>query len=480
MKEKIAIVGAGVGGLATAARLSYLGYDLEVYEKLPECGGRAHLIEDRGFKFDTGPSFVLMPDFFKEVFEFCKKDISDYLNLVILDTNYKIFYPDGKTLTIYQDKAKTESELETIEPGASLGYNKFIQATEKIYQSVKPLLYRCFSKADLLRPSTWALIKKLNIGKTYWQLAKKYFKSPELCYAFTFEAMFIGVSPFSTPSFYSVITYSDHVEKIRHPMGGMYQIPLALEKMAKEFGAKFHYNFEVDKIKKEDRFLIMSGEKKKSADKVIVNADWPYTNQVILKRKIAKLKYSCSVYLIYLGLIEKVEALEHHNLFFAKDLPKNLADIFTNSKIPDDPSFYIHVPTRTDPGLAPQGKDIAYILVPVPNLEKKYCFKDHEEMIRNTIFNVVKDKLGVDLRDLIEVEHRFYPDDFIEKYNILNAATFGLSHNFFQSAFFRPTNFDSKLKGLYHVGASTQPGGGLPTVLASSKIVTDLIASGRF
>jgi phytoene desaturase len=224
----------------------------------------------------------------------------------------------------------------------------------------------------------------------------------------------------------------------------------------------------------------MSGEKKKSADKVVVNTDWPYTNQGILKRKIAKLKYSCSVYLIYLGLTKKVEALEHHNLFFAKDLPKNLADIFTNSKVPDDPSFYIHVPTRTDSGLAPQEKDIAYILVPVPNLEKKYYFKDYEEMVRDTIFNLVKDKLGVDLRDLIEVEHRFYPDDFIEKYNILNAATFGLSHNFFQSAFFRPANFDSKLKGLYHVGASTQPGGGLPTVLASSKIVTDLIASGRF
>ncbi|MCF7916377.1 MAG: phytoene desaturase [Candidatus Omnitrophica bacterium] len=478
MSEKIAIVGAGVGGLATAARLSYLGYDVEVYEKLPECGGRAHLIEDSGFKFDTGPSFVLMPDFFKEIFDFCGKDIVDYLELVTLDINYKIFYPDGKTLTIYKDRAKTEKELEKIEPGASFGYQKFLEDTGKIYQTVKPLLYKCFSKLEMIKPSAWALIKKLNLGKTYWQLAQKYFKSLELCYAFTFEAMFIGVSPFSTPSFYSVITYSDHVEKIRHPMGGMYQIPLALEKMAKEFGAKFRYNFEVKKIAKKDHFVIKSDDETKIADKVVVNADWPYTNQDILKRKLPKLKYSCSVYLIYLGLKKKVESLEHHNLFFAKDLPKNLADIFTDSKIPEDPSFYIHVPTRTDPDLAPEGKDIAYILVPVPNLEKEYRFKEYEEMVRDKIFDIVQEKIGVNLKNLIEVERRFYPDDFIKRYNILNAATFGLSHNFFQSAFFRPNNVDQKIKGLYHVGASTQPGGGLPTVIASSKIVADLIRKG--
>jgi phytoene desaturase len=475
MREKIIIVGAGVGGLATAVRLGYLGYDVEVCEKLAECGGRAHLIKDKGFKFDTGPSFVLMPDFFKEVFDFCKKDLSDYLDLVTLDINYKIFYPNGKTLTIYQDKDRTKAELEKIEPGASIGYNNFLQTTEKIYQAVKPLLYRCFSKTDLIKPSTWSLIKKLDIGRTYWQLVKKYFKSPELRYAFTFEAMFIGVSPFSTPSFYSVITYSDHVEKIRHPIGGMYQIPLALEKIAKQFGVKFNYNFEVTKINKEDQFTIKSKNETKKANKVVVNADWPYFNQDVLGRKLPKLKYSCSVYLIYLGLSKKIEALEHHNLFFAKDLPENLANIFTNSKVPEDPSFYIHVPTRTDSSLAPEGKDIAYVLVPIPNLEKKYDFKDYEDMLRSKIFNIVREKTGVNLENFIEVEHRFYPDDFINRYNILNAATFGLSHNFFQSAFFRPNNVDQKVKGLYHVGASTQPGGGLPTVIASSKIVSDLI-----
>ncbi len=178
-----------------------------------------------------------------------------------------------------------------------------------------------------------------------------------------------------------------------------------------------------------------------------------------------------------MGLKKKVESLEHHNLFFAKDLPRNLADIFSEGNVPRDPSFYVHVPTRTDPGLAPAGKDIAYILIPLPNLAKHYQFRDQEEGLRKVVFQTIQEKTGLNLEELIEVEHRFYPQDFIDRYNILNAATFGLSHNLGQSAFFRPANFDRKIKDLYYVGASTQPGGGLPTVLASSKIVTDLIDS---
>lgn len=472
---KIAIVGAGVGGLASAARLSYLGHQVDVYEKLPECGGRAHLIQDRGFKFDTGPSFVLMPDFFKEIFTFCRREISDYLKLVALDVSYKIFYPSGKTLTIYKDSEKTCRELEKIEPGSALNYQRFLKETGKIYQAVKPLLYRCFLPADLAKLSTFSLAAKLGIGKTYWALAKKYFKTAELCYAFTFEAMFIGVSPFSTPSFYSVITYSDHTEKIYHPIGGMYQIPLALEKIAKEQGVRFHYSSEVKNITSGGNWQLSFVNKKAEAEKVVVNADLPYFKKNILNRKLKKFKYSCSVYLIYLGLKEKVNSLSHHNLFFAQDLPKNLSDIFAKNNVPQDPSFYVHVPTRTDPGLAPQGKDIAYILVPVPNLEKFYDFAGYESKLKAKVYRVIQEKTGVDLRSLIEVEHYFYPEDFIGRYNLLNAATFGLSHTLFQSAFFRPANLDEKNKSLYYVGASTQPGGGLPTVIASSKIIADII-----
>lgn len=466
MKEKIAIIGAGVGGLATAARLAKQGYPVEVYEKLTGCGGRANIIEDKGFKFDTGPSFVMMPDFFKEVFDYCHEDINNYLNLKILEKNYKIFYPDGDSLTVYKDDKRTEEELERIETGSSQGYKKFITETGKIYKEILPLLYRCFKPQDCLNPAYWKLINKLRLGKSYWQLAKKFFKSDKLCYAFTFEAMFIGVSPFKTPAFYSVIGYTDHVDKIAHPLGGMYTIPRALEKMAKKFGCKFNYNCEVTSLKDIE------------ADKIVVNADYAYAQTKIIGKKIPDYRYSCSVLLFYWGMKKKIPNLEHHNLFFAKDLRLNLENIFTGGIVSDDFSLYIHVPTVTDPSLAPEGKDILYILVPVPNLKIfKSDFKVYEDMIRKKVTTKITSLCGLNIEDLIEVEHKFYPEDFIKKYNILHGATFGLAHNLRQSAFFRPPNYTSRQKNIYFVGASTQPGGGLPPVIASSRIVADSITN---
>ncbi|MBN1912990.1 MAG: phytoene desaturase [Candidatus Omnitrophica bacterium] len=477
MSEKIAVIGAGVGGLSTAARLANRGYQVEVFEKLPACGGRNNLLEDKGFKFDMGPSFVLMPDFFEEVFSYCKEEMRDYLDLRILECGYKIFYSSRDTLTVYRDSKKTKEQLEKIEKGAGMAFDGFIKETARLYKCVRPLLYRCFTKGSALNPSYWGLIKKIRFFESYWDLAAKFFKDERLRYAFTFEAMFMGVSPFDAPAFYSVISYADHVQKIFHPMGGMYRIPLSLEKIAKKYGARFYYGREVKNIlSKGNTVKIKIGNEDAVFDKVVVNADYAYAQSELLKRKIPKYKYSCSVYLIYLGLKKKVKGFAHHNLFFSKDLKRNLKNIFTQKLIPEDPSFYVHVPTVTDESLAPKNKEIFYILIPVPNLEGgDQTIEEAEESLRRVVFEKINGALGERLQDLIEVEHRFYPRDFIDRYNIKYGATFGLAHNLMQSAFFRPANFDSKIKNLYFTGASTQPGGGLPVVMASSRIVADLI-----
>ena len=166
MKKNIAIVGAGVGGLSTAARLAYHGYQVDVYEKLPECGGRAHIIEDRGFKFDTGPSFVLMPDFFEEVFSYCGQELRNYLDLEVLETSYKIFYPDETTLTVYRDSEKTKQELEKFEKGSAHAYDALIEETKRFYRISRPLLYSCFTKKSLFRPHYWPLLYKLQAHKS--------------------------------------------------------------------------------------------------------------------------------------------------------------------------------------------------------------------------------------------------------------------------------------------------------------------------
>ncbi len=477
MKGKVVVIGAGVGGLATAARLGKQGFNVELYEKLPNCGGRANIIEDSGFKFDTGPSFVLMPDFFREVFDYCGRDLKDYLDLKKLDISYHIFFSNGKRMTVYEDKERTKEEIEKIEPGSSKSYEDFLAESGRIYSHVKNLLYSCFKKKDALKPAYWPLIFRIKALKSYWQLARKYFRSEELAYAFTFESMFIGVSPFTAPAFYSVITYADHVQKIFHPMGGMYQIPKALERMAREFGVKFFYDSEISSItRKNGKILLKSKHNMIETDKVVVNADYAYARSSLLNERLPRYKYSCSVYLLYLGIKKKIKALAHHNLFFASDLKRNLDEIFNMKIFPKDPSFYIHVPTRTDQSLAPKDKDIIYILIPVPNLNgSQQHISMYEESLKETVLDGLKKRLGIDMKDLVEVEHRFYPGDFISRYNIEYGATFGLSHTLYQSAFFRPANYDSRHQGIYFVGASTQPGGGLPPVIASSRIVSDLI-----
>lgn len=478
MKKKVSVVGAGVAGLATAARLAYNGYDVEVFEKLPNCGGRNNIIEERGFKFDTGPSFVLMPDFFREVFSYCRENPDDYLELKALDPGYKIFYPDAEALTVYRDSARTKEELERIERGAGPAFDRYVSEITGIYNALKPLLYKCFTPAALANPGYWPLLTRIRPLESYWGLASRYFNSEKLRYAFTFEAMFMGVSPFQAPAFYSIISYADHVQKIFHPVGGMYQIPMALERLGKKFAVKFNYNAEVSSIERRNGGFILNTELGQvSADKVVVGADYAAAQENLLKRRLPRFKYSCSVFLIYLGLKKKLgRGLAHHNLFFSPDLARNLKEIFEEQVTPEEPSFYVHVPTLTDQSLAPAGKEIVYILIPVANLKnQKEKFSEHQKRLREFVFSKINSALGINLKELIEVEHRFYPEDFIKRYNIKYGATFGLAHNLMQSAFFRPANFDRRLKGLFYAGASTQPGGGLPVVIAGSRIVADLI-----
>jgi phytoene desaturase len=251
--------------------------------------------------------------------------------------------------------------------------------------------------------------------------------------------------------------------------------------MAKKFGAKIYYNSLIDKIEQSGNGITLEqGSRQIQTDYAVVNADYPYAQTDLLKRKIPNFKYSCSTFLIYLGLKKKISNLVHHNLFFSGDLDKNLDQIFKDKINPIDPSFYVHVPTVTDPSLAPAGKEILYLLIPITNLENsKENFEDHKLRLRKIIFDKINQLCACNLDDLIEIEEHFYPQDFISRYNIKYGATFGLAHNLTQSAFFRPVNFDKQIKNLYYVGASTQPGGGLPVVLASSRIVANLIKQGK-
>ena len=477
MRDEIAVIGSGVGGLAAAARLAKNGYRVSVYEKLDRCGGVANIIEDKGFKFDTGPSLVMMPDFLEEIFQYCGENLNDYLSLKILDQSYKIFYADGTQLNIYRDSERTKEEIEKIERGGSRGFDRFLQEAQGIDSVLRPLFYRCFSAGNMLSPKFWNIAAGLKMNKSYWQVVSKFFKSVKLRYAFTFQSLFVGASPFSAPGFYSIITYLDHRQKIFHSLGGTYQVPLAFRKMAEKFGAKLFYNQAIKNIRKQGSEFILDTERGAvKADKVVVNADYNYTQKYLLGRKLTPRKYSCSAMMIYLGLNRKIKGLGHHNFFFPADWRKNLREVFNTKQFSQDPFFYVYVPTVTDPSLSPAGKETVCILILAPNLENlRDNIEEHRERLRNAVFSRIKDISGQDLKDSLEVEHRFYPHDFRKCYNLYNGATFGFSHNLVQDIFSLPKNYDHYLKGLYYVGGSTQPGSGLPSVIAGSRIVADLL-----
>jgi len=478
MSKKIAVIGSGISGLATAVRLSSVGYEVEIFERLSSCGGRNNLLQDNGFKFDMGPSFILMPDFLEEIFSYCGENLKEYLDLKELEVNYKIFYPDIDTFTVYKDTARTKEELEKIERGSSRAYDKFKKEVIRIYNKARPLFYRGLEPQVSKNPYYWFLAYDLKACQTYWQLARKFFKSDKLCYAFTFKSMFIGGSPIETPAFYSGVNYSDLVQKLYYPVGGMYQITSALRKMAEKYKVKFNYETEVNKIKDNQSSLSLAvGDKEIDFDKVVASADYPYVQTELLGRDIPDYGYACSAYLIYLGLKRKIRGFQHHNVFLSKDSDRNQSRIFSGEVLSEDPFFYVDVPTITDLSLAPEGKDLFRILVPVPNLKNpKGNMLGFKEGIRRAVFDKIARFTGLPLDDLIEVEYHFYPQDFIGRYNVKYGSAFGLMHNFKQSTCFRPLNFDPQIKGLYYTGASTQPGGGLPLVLAGSKIVADMIS----
>ncbi len=476
--KRIAIIGAGVGGLSAAARLGHRGNRVVVFEKLPRCGGRANIIEDAGYKFDTGPSFVLMPPFFEEAFSSCGRDIRQYLSLRQLPVHYTLFFADGQTLTVSGDRQETARQLERFEPGGAAAFEAFLAETGRFYRKVENLLYRSFTVKDLAHPRYWPLLFALRPWESFWHLARRFFRSEKLLFAFTFESMFMGVSPLQAPAFYSIITYADHVQKVFHPMGGMYEIPRQLQRLAGEFKVQMRYGCPVERLcPGKDEVRVAFAGQEEGFDAALVNADYAYSQRALLGRTLPQYRYSCSVFLIYLGIRRPIPNLAHHNLFFARDLFRNLTEIFQGSQAPQDPSFYVHVPTRTDPSLCPPGKEILYILVPVPNLKQgPEIPKAQLRRLRDLTLERISEKAGFRVQEQIEVEHTFLPQDFVSRYNIEYGATFGLAHNLMQSAFLRPANRDRRFPNLYYVGASTQPGGGLPVVLASARIVCDLIA----
>ena len=490
MKHKpIAIViGAGIGGIATAARLAKNGYQVTVLEKNETPGGRCNQIVQDGHRFDIGPTLFLMPEVWEETFASLGENMSDYLDLRRIDPTYKVHFDDGLQLQLTSNIGEMQTQLEAVEKTAFTGFLNYIAEGAKHYKiSLEKFVGRnFFSIFDYFSLKNLPLIFRLKALDKHYRNTGRFFKDERLKAAFTFQNMYLGLSPYDAPATYSLLQYTELAEGVWYPMGGMYAGIQALVKVAEKLGVKFLYNTSVKEIlTKTDHVTGVSTADGRvfDADIVVGNADLPYIYKELLPdpapaKKLDEKLYTCSTIMFYWGVDKQYPQIAHHNVFLAGDYKASFDQIFKDHNLPDQPSFYIHAPARTDSAAAPEGQDTLYVLVPVGHLDAA-SEQDWEARIaraRQTVFERLSKEMGItDLEDHIKFEIVYQPKVWKERFNLEKGAAFGLSHNFWQVGYLRPQNRHKKYKNLYFAGASTHPGTGLPIVLLSARLTTERI-----
>jgi phytoene desaturase len=487
-KPTAGVIGAGIGGIVTAARLAKNGYEVTVLEKNEQAGGRCNQIVRDGHRFDIGPTLFLMPEVWEEAFQSLGEKMSDHLDLRRIDPTYKVHFDDGLQLQLTSDIGKMQEQLEKVEKTAFTGFLNYIAEGSKHYKiSVEKFVGRNFFNIfEYFSLKNLPLIFKLKALDKHYRNTGRFFKDERLKAAFTFQNMYLGLSPYDAPATYSLLQYTELAEGVWFPMGGMYAGIQAFVNIAEKLGVKFIYNTPVKQLRVEGSRVVsavLNDHYEISADIFVGNADLPYIyDQLLPDRAVAKKLdeklYTCSTIMFYWGVDKQYSQIAHHNVFLGGEYKASFDQIFNDHTLPEVPSFYVHAPARTDKAAAPEGHDTLYVLVPVGHLDER-SEQDWDAMVnraRETVFTRLAKEMGVtDLKEHIKFEIVHTPKTWKEKFNLVKGAAFGLSHNFWQVGYLRPQNRHQKYKNMYFAGASTHPGTGLPIVLLSARLTTERI-----
>ncbi|MBD3250893.1 phytoene desaturase [Candidatus Uhrbacteria bacterium] len=485
------IIGSGFGGLGAAGLLAKKGYEVHVFEKNEQPGGRASVLHKDGFTFDMGPSWYLMPDIFEDFYRLLGERVEDHLTLHRLDPSYRVFFPNREPLDLSSDIEKTAVLFERLEPGAGERFRAYLTKSEKQYHiAVNKFLYKNYDTVfDFFTKETMTEGRKLKVFSNMQRYVERHFKHDILQKILQYTLVFLGGSPYNTPALYNIMSHIDFNMGVFYPEGGIARVVESLVQIAEKNGAQFHYNAPVRSILVEDRNAVgvkLENGETHRADIVISNAEVAYTEQHLLdpSQRMYSDRYwknrtlAPSAFLLYLGVKGELPNTLHHNLYFCKDWQKNFREIFDDPRWPEDPSIYISVTSKTDPNVAPEGHENLVILVPIsPKLD------DHEEarkQFRDQIIQKVSSILKVpDLKCRIISETMFVTKDFELRYNAQGGSALGLAHTLFQTAIFRPNNINKKVKNLFYVGSSTNPGIGMPICLISAELLIKRLTHDR-
>lgn len=487
MTRNVIVIGAGVGGITAAARLAQRGYRVTVLEKNDAPGGRCGRLEVDGHRFDTGATMLLMPEFYARAFRDLGERMEDHLDLTRVDPTYRLRFGDGTGLELTSDRERMREQLESMERGSYAAFLRYMEDAARHYRLAVPRFmareYR--SLAEFVSPSNLLMLARLNALTTHYDDAGRYFRDERLRTAFTFQDLYLGVSPYAAPATFSLIQHMEFADGIWAPKGGMYRVVEALVSIAETSGVRFVYDSPVARIDvRGDRatgVTIVDG-RKLEADVVLANADLPYVYRRLLPRdrtarRLERKKYGTSALTFLWGMDQRIPELATHNLFFAKDIREGYAPLFDGRGLADDPHFYVYAPSRLDPSMAPAGQDSLMVALPSAHIDERN--PQDWDAIRERARTAVLDRLkSFGLGDLgrhIKFERTFTPPDWESRYNLVKGSTHGLGYELTQLGYFRPHNRHARYRNLYFVGASTHPGTGLPNVLVSGRFAAQRI-----
>ncbi|MEI6404279.1 MAG: phytoene desaturase family protein [Actinomycetes bacterium] len=478
--DNVVIVGAGLAGLSAAMRLAGAGRNVTVVEREPGPGGRAGRISDRGFEFDNGPTVLTMPDLIADAFDCLGENMNDWLTLLPVSPLYRSFHPDGSVLNVYSDAQEMATEIETvIGSREASGYLKYVDFVSDLYKyEMRNFIDRNIDSPLSLVSSDLAKLVAIGGFRKLAPKVEQYLKDPRTQKVFSFQAMYAGLSPYDALAIYAVIAYMDSVAGVFFPEGGMNAVPVAMAAAAAHHGVNFKYNTTVSRVRLQgDKALGVETTNGEfiPADVVVLNPDLPVAYRDLLgvsKWSVNRLKYSPSCYLMLAGSSIKYDHISHHNIHFGESWRGVFDELINTKTLMTDPSVLVTNPTHGDSRLAPDGKEIYYVLFPTPNLDADIDWAKIGPQYREHVINTLESRGYHGFGDAIEVEHITTPQDWSDR-GMERGAPFAAAHSFFQTGPFRPGNRWGQ--NVVFTGSGTQPGVGVPMVLISGRLAAERI-----
>ena len=478
--KKIGIIGSGISGLSAASVLALKGQKVVVFEKNDQLGGRMRQFEANGFTFDMGPSWYWMPDVFERFYAQFGYTSSDFYELKKLDPGFQIITSDGETVKIPADWAELLELFEQIETGAADKLTAFMrEANYKYDVGVKKLIYKPgLSLLELINKDTISGVFRLQIFSSFSKHVRSYFKNEKLIALMEFPVLFLGAMPKNTPALYSLMNYAGLKQGTYYPMGGFKKVIDSMTTIAREHGVEFNLSEGVHAIEANSHSTISLTTQSRNiqVDGLIASADYHHVESKLLQPKDRnytekywdKKTFAPSSLIFYIGLNTKLNKLEHHNLFFDADFPKHAVEIYEDPKWPSNPLFYVCCPSKTDPSVAPSGKENLFVLMPIaPGIED-------EEAIREKYYNILLKRLetytGVAIRENINYMKSYCVKDFIEDYNSYKGNAYGLANTLMQTANLKPKIKNNNIPNFYYCGQLTVPGPGVPPSIVSGQV----------